>query len=132
LKFFKLDYPKFYFDIEYRIDGKIKKLGEKFKLEYKIKNLLDKNVKITSLELELPESISFLGVDGSGEINQPPGISLGKFMWVYDNLVVGSGSEVNIVLNLRSIIIGKYPVKFRITTNNIYVETEDLILEIVE
>ena len=132
LKLFKLDYPKFYFDIEHRIDGNIKKFGEKFKLEYKIKNLLDKNVKITSLELELPESISFLGVDGSGEINQPPGISLGKFMWVYDNLVVGSGSEVNIVLNLRSIIIGKYPVKFRITTNNIYVETEDLILEIVE
>jgi hypothetical protein len=132
LKLFKLDYPKFYFDIEHRIDGNIKKFGEKFKLEYKIKNLLDKDVKITSLELELPERISLLGVDESGEINQSPGISQGKFMWVYDNLVVGSGSEINIVLNLRSVIIGKYPVKFRITTNYTYVESEDLILEIVE
>ena len=117
-------------DIEYKINSEIQEFGKPFSVEYIIKNNIDKVTKITSFELELPDSIELVGVDKSGYINQSPTMSQGKWMWVSDKYFVDGEGEINIILNLRATSPGGAIVKFSLTANKIYVEAGDLELEI--
>ncbi len=56
-------------------DRYTREFGEKFTVEYTVKNKNKGSIKINSLELELPDNIELLGVDPGGYINQYPGIS---------------------------------------------------------
>ncbi len=82
------------FSIEYNIDSKIQKFGDKFNLEYIVKNDSDIDIKITSFELDLPNNIVFLNVVDEGYIKQCPGIIKGKYMWVSDSYIVKANVQL--------------------------------------
>jgi len=130
LKLFKVTGLKVNIEINYNIGSHYKNFGEEFTLEYIIKNLNEEEIKIDSLELELPDSIEFIGVEPDGYINQGPGISRGMYMWVSDDYKIDGESVINLKINLRGIVPGKSVIKFRITTNNNYINCDDIEIEI--
>lgn len=130
LKLFKVTGLKVDIKISHNIDNYNKQFGEEFTLEYIIKNLNEEEIKIDSLELELPDSIEFIGVEPDGYINQGPGMSRGIYMWVSDNYKIDGESEINLKINLSGIVPRKSVIKFRITTNNNYINCEDIEIEI--
>ncbi len=89
--------------IKYIIDEHIKEIGEEFTVEYTIKNTNKENVKINSLELELPENIELIEVSPDGYINQYPGISDGIYMWVSDSYIIKGEDKINLILKLKGI-----------------------------
>lgn len=116
--------------IDYKIDDHIKKTGEEFTLEYIIKNTNKSNVKIDSLELELPDNIEFIGVDPTGYFNQYPGISEGIYMWVGDSYSIEGEGEINLILKLEGTNSGKSVIKFRAAHDGSYIDSDDIEMEI--
>ncbi len=132
LRLFKVTEPKVNIEISYSSDSYTREFGEKFTVEYIIKNKNKENIKINSLELELPDNIELLEVDAEGYINQYPGISGGIYMWVSDSYEIEGESEINLIVELRGIRPGKSLMKFRATTTGIYVNCDDIEMEIRE
>jgi hypothetical protein len=133
LKLYKVVGVKFYktdIEIDHNIESYSVGFGESFTLEYIIKNNSQETVRISSLELELPNSIEFTGVEPDGYIDQNPGISQGIYMWVSDEYRAEGGGEINIKINLRGIRPGKAVIKFRITTAGLHIDSEDVEIEI--
>lgn len=130
LELYKVVNPKVNIKIEYVIDGYSKKFGEKFTVEYVIRNKNKERVGISSLELELPDNIELVEVEPEGYINQDPGISRGMYMWVGDSYVIEAEDEINLILKLRGTRPGKSQVKFRITTHDVYINSDDIEIEI--
>ncbi len=104
--------------------------GKQFMVEYRIKNFIPEELRINSLELELPGGIEFVSVDPAGYIDQGPGISRGIYMWVSDSYIIDGEDEVNIIINLRATSLGEHIVKFRITTGNQYIEVPDITVNV--
>jgi hypothetical protein len=130
LKLFKVTEPKVNIEVSYSTDSYVRKFGEKFTIEYTIENKNKKSTKISSLELELPGNIEFVGTGSSGYINQDPGLSRGIYMWVSDSYIIEGESSINIIVELRGTAPGRAPVKFRLTTNKVYIECDDIEIEI--
>lgn len=133
LKLYKVVGIKFYkedIEIEHNIDSYSVGFGKSFTLEYIIKSAGQETAKISSMELELPNGIEFVGVEPDGYIDHNPGISKGIYMWVSDEYRVEGGGEINIKINLRGIKPGKAVIKFRITTAGLYINSEDIEIEI--
>ncbi len=105
------------------------KFGDAFNIEYEISNPNDKDLKITSLELVLPASVKFVEVGANGSINQQPGLSQGKYMWVKD-YIVKAGSKLSLVLNIKARAPGQAIIKLRITSQDIYMDSPDIIVNI--
>jgi len=105
------------------------RFGDIFEVEYIIKNSHDKDLIITSIELSIPKNLKFVEVESRGYIKQQPGLSDGKYMWVKD-YIVEAGSKINIILKLRAQIPGQAEVKFSITSQNIYMDSPDVLLDI--
>jgi len=116
--------------IKNAVEQSIKETGEEFDLTYIIKNNDEKSIYISSLELELPDSIEFVGIGPGGYINQLPGPSEGIYMWVSDDYAISGKSEINLIVNLRPLTPGKSVIKFRITTNNVYIEGDNVEIEV--
>jgi peptidoglycan/xylan/chitin deacetylase (PgdA/CDA1 family) len=116
--------------IEYKIDEFTKKTGQEFTLEYTIKNTNKENVKIDSLELELPDNIELSGVDLAGYIDQYPAISKGIYMWVSDSYIIKGEDEINLILKLKGTGPEKSAIKFRATRNGSYIDCDDIEIEI--
>ena len=116
--------------IGYAIDEHIKEIGEEFTVEYTIKNTNKENVKIDSLELELPDNIELVEVSSDGYINQYPGISNGVYMWVDDSYIVKGGDKINLILRLVGISSGESFIKFRITNHKNYLNCDNIEIEI--
>ena len=116
--------------IEYMIDEHIKETGQEFTVEYTIKNTNKENVKINSLELELPGSIELVEVSPDGYINQYPGISNGMYMWVSDSYIIEGEDEINLIVKLKGTSPGKSPIKFRVTSHESYIDCDDIEMEI--
>ena len=108
----------------------LKETGEEFTLRYTIKNNSKQNIHISSLELELPPNIQFIGVDPDGYINQTPGLSQGIYMWVSDLYEVKGKSEIDLGIKLKALSSGKSIIKFRITTSDVYIKSDDVEIEI--
>ncbi|MDD5622911.1 MAG: DUF2723 domain-containing protein [Actinomycetota bacterium] len=117
-------------EISYTSDSYTREFGEKFTIEYIIKNKNKENIKIDSLELELPNNIELLDVNPAGYINQYPGISDDIYMWVSDLYEIEGKNEINLILELRGTSPGKFPIKFRATTTGIYIDCDDIEMEI--
>ena len=117
-------------EISSKTEDKTIKKGEEFLLEYKIKNKNEKTLKITSFELELPESMKLLGLEPDGYLSQYPAYQDGKYMWVSDQYEAKAGEEVNLKLKLvgNSSVISL--IKFRITAYNGYIEAEDVEIKV--
>jgi len=107
-----------------------KKFGEKFRLEFTIENSNQEPVKVTSLELELPENIDFADVDPSGYIDQGPGLSRGTYMWVSDEYFIEANGIINLIVYLQGRVPGKGVIDFRITTHDVYIEADGIEIEI--
>jgi len=116
--------------ISYLSDRYIREFGEKFTMEYTVKNKNKGSIKISSLELELPDNIELMEVNPAGYINQYPGISGGIYMWVSDSYIIGGEDEINLIVELRGIKPGKSFIKFRVTTGGFYINCDDIEMEI--
>ena len=117
-------------EISYLSDSYVREFGEKFTVEYTIKNKNKESIKISSLELELPDNIELMEVNPAGYINQYPGISRDIYMWVSDSYIIEGEGEINLVVELRGIKPGKSLIKFRITTGGFFINCDDLEMEI--
>jgi len=80
--------------------------------------------------LELPDDIEFVEVDSDGFIGQQPGISRGMYMWVSDSYIIEPEGEINLILRLRGVRPGESLIRFRVTTNKIYVDCDDIEIEV--
>jgi len=118
--------------IKYIIDEYNKKINEEFTIEYIIKNSNKESIKITSLELDLPDNIELVEVSPGGYINQYPGISEGIYMWVSDSYIIEPEDEINLIVKLRGVKPKKSLIKFRVTTIKIYVDCDNIEIEIKE
>ncbi len=118
--------------IEYIIDEYNKKINEEFAIEYIIKNSNKESIKITSLELELPDNIELVEVDTDGYVNQYPGISEGIYMWVSDSYIIEGEDEINLIARLRGVKHEKSLIKFRATYHESYIDCDDIKIEIKE
>lgn len=116
--------------IEYIIDEYIKETGQEFTVEYTIKNTNKENVKINSLELELPDNIELVEVGPHGYIKQFPGISEGIYMWVSDSYIIEGEDKINLIVKLRGTSPGKSLIKFRATYRDNYIDCDDIEIEI--
>jgi peptidoglycan/xylan/chitin deacetylase (PgdA/CDA1 family) len=116
--------------INYLIDENIKETGEEFIVEYTIKNKNKENIKINSLELELPEGIELTQVDPTGYINEYPGISNGIYMWVSNSYEIEDEDEINLILKLKGTDPLKSIIKFRAAYNGSYIDCDNIEIEI--
>jgi len=116
--------------IENIVDSYQKKTGEEFTVRYIIKNNDSQDIKISSLELELPGSIEFVSVEPGGYIDQLPGLSNGIYMWVSDLYEIKDKGEIDLKLRLKALNPGRCTIKFRITTNYAYIGGDDIELEV--
>ena len=130
LRLFKVIEPKVNIEISYQSDRYTREFGEKFTVEYTIKNKNKGGIKISSLELELPDNIEFIEIKPGGYINQGPGVSRGLYMWVSDSYIIEEEGEINLIVELRGTSPGKSLIKFRVTTNEIYINSDDIEIEI--
>ncbi|GAG72162.1 unnamed protein product, partial [marine sediment metagenome] len=117
-------------EISYLIDRYTREFGEKFNVEYVIRNKNKESIKISSLELELPDNIEFIEIKAGGYINQGPGVSRGMYMWVSDSYIIGGEDKINLIVELRGTSPGKSLIKFRVTTSKRYVDCDDIEIDI--
>jgi peptidoglycan/xylan/chitin deacetylase (PgdA/CDA1 family) len=117
-------------EIENIVDTYPDKTGQEFALWYVIKNNDTQDIKISSLELELPDNLKLTGIGPGGYINQLPGLSNGIYMWVSDLYEIKGKGEIDLKLRLKTIDRGKSTIRFRITTNYVYIESDDIEIEV--
>jgi hypothetical protein len=123
--FYRLAGEKLSLKIEYQISSKEIKFGEKFTVLYKIINENNKDLAIASLELTLPKNIIFLGVSKGEDITDSPGLGRGKYMWVKE-YKIKANSQSSIGIELQAESPGEAVIKFAATSQNIYMNSEDL------
>ena len=130
LRLFKVIEPIVNIEISYLSDSYVREFGKKFTVEYTIKNKNKESIKISSLELELPDNIEFMEIKPGGYINQGPGVSRGIYMWVSDSYIIEGEDEINLIVELRGTSPEKSLIKFRVTTNEVYINSDDIEIEI--
>lgn len=130
LRLFKVVESTVNIEISYLSDSNVREFGEKFTVEYTIENKNKESIKISSLELELPDNIELVGVNPAGYINQYPGISEGIYMWVSDSYIIEGEGKINLIVELRGIRPGKSLIKFRVTTSGAHINCDDIEMEI--
>ncbi|MCL4385524.1 MAG: DUF2723 domain-containing protein [Cyanobacteria bacterium] len=113
-------------EINYLLSKTPESIGEEFTLEYIIINNNNKDIQINSLELKLPKEIKLLQVNKNSYINQEPGISLGEYMWVSNSYIVKGILSSNLILELKINNPLNDLIKFRITTQGIYIDSKDI------
>ena len=123
--FYRLADEKLSIKFEYQISSKEIKSGEKFTVLYAIINENDKDLTITSLELKLPKNIIFLGVSKGEDITDGPGLRQAKYMWVKE-YIIKANSQSGIGIELQAESPGEAVIKFAATSQNIYMNSEDL------
>ena len=129
--FYRVTDLKYSPEITYDIEKDKVRFGDVFSIKYHLLNNNKKDIILTSLELEVPEGLSFEGVLEEGTIKESPSISQGRYMWV-KNYDINANEELNIFLLFRVLKPGESVVKFRVTSQNIYFEAEDAIIEIID
>ena len=110
----------------------LKEKGEVFTLSFSIKNNDSQDLYLSSIELEIPENMQLAGMEPGGDISQEPGLSDGTYMWVGESYEVKSGDRLDLGVRLKAIGPGESIIKFRVTTNGVYIEGSDIIVEVKE
>ncbi|MCL5070502.1 MAG: DUF2723 domain-containing protein [Actinobacteria bacterium] len=123
--FYKLVSEKLSLKIQYQISSREIKSGEKFTVLYRVINENNKDLTIASLELSLPKNIIFLGVSKQEDITDSPGLGQGKYMWVKEYKIKAE-SQLSIGIELQAESPGQSVIKFAATSQNIYMNSEDL------
>ncbi len=115
--------------IENEPEQYLKEPGEDFTLRYIIKNNNKQSIHISSFELELPSNIQLIGMNNDSYINQLPGLSQGTYMWVSDLYEIKAKSKIELGVKLKALSPGKTTIRFRITTNDVHIEGNDVEIE---
>jgi len=117
-------------EASYEVERSELGFGDTANIKLTIKNNTSRPEKVTSIELDLPDNLEFVDVSEEGYISQGPGISQGKFMWVSDEYIVEGDSTIDLIVGLRATAPGEAKVKFMITAFDLYIEVDDILLEI--
>ncbi len=130
LQLYRLSDRQSLLDIESVVSGTQVFFGKTSEIKFIIRNNSDKEIKIDSIELELPKGLKFASVSDSGNIVQDPGISRGIFMWVSDDYYIPAGDEMILAVNFIPERVGEFAVRFRVTTNEMYFDSRDLVIKV--
>ncbi|OQA21768.1 MAG: hypothetical protein BWY60_00487 [Actinobacteria bacterium ADurb.Bin346] len=96
--------------------------GRKQTLVFTIQNNSKNILSMTSVELELPKALKLLQMDKSSDMESPPGLARGIYMWTAGPYQVQPGSAYKVALLVQADAKAHDEIKFRITTGNMYVE----------
>ena len=99
-------------EIESNFKSQVFKFGKEVIMEYIIKNNSNDDLKINSIELELPKGLKFGGMDSESNIKSDPGISMDKYMWVSDNYIVQTNSKINLIFKVIPVKTGDFNIRF--------------------
>jgi hypothetical protein len=116
--------------IESNFKSSVFEFGKEVVLEYLISNGSNADLKINSIELELPKGLKFIGMLDESHIKSDPGISMGKYMWVSDKYTVPFNSKINFSFKVIPIEKGDFNIKLRLTTGGVYFIAKDMSFKI--
>ena len=116
--------------IESNFKNQIFKFGKEVILEYLITNGSNGDLKINSIELELPKGLKFNGMLEESHIKNDPGISMGKYMWVSDNYIIPINSKMNFSFRIIPVKPGDFNVKLRLTAGGVYFDAKEMLFKI--
>ena len=117
-------------EIESNFKSQVFKFGKEVIMEYIIKNNSNDDLKINSIELELPKGLKFNGMFNESYIKSDPGISMGKYMWVSDNYVIPVNSKINLIFKVIPEKTGDFNIKLRLTTGGVFFAAKEMSFKI--
>jgi hypothetical protein len=106
-------------------------VGEPFEIQYRISNRTEQDLQVTSLVLDIDESMVFVETSQEGDIRDMPGMAAGKYMWVRDDYIVQASSDMYIRIVLRPLHIGTSKISFAATALESYYYADDIMVDIV-
>ena len=116
--------------IESNFKNQIFKFGKEVILEYLITNGSSDDLKINSIELELPKGLKFSGMLDESQIKNDPGISMGKYMWVSDNYIIPINSKMILSFRVIPAKPGDFNIKLRLTAGGVYFDAKEMSFKI--
>jgi len=117
-------------EIESNFISQVFKFGKEVTMEYVITNNSNDDLKIDSIELELPKGLKFSGMLNESYIKNDPGISMGKYMWVSDNYTVPINSKINLIFKVTPVKTDDFNINLRLTTGGVYFNAKELSFKI--
>ncbi|MHB1254147.1 MAG: glycosyltransferase family 117 protein [Candidatus Humimicrobiaceae bacterium] len=117
-------------EIESNFKNQIFKFGKEVIMEYIITNNSSDELKINSIELELPKGLKFKGMLNESYIKDGPGISMGKYMWVSNNYIIPVNSKINFVFKVTPEKTGDFNIKLRLTTGGVFFTAKEMAFKI--
>ena len=117
-------------EIESNFKSQVFKFGKEVIMEYIIKNNSNDDLKINSIELELPKGLKFNGMFNESYIKSDPGISMGKYMWVSDNYVIPVNSKINLIFKVIPEKTGDFNIKLRLTAGGVFFTAKEMSFKI--
>ncbi len=116
--------------IESNFKNQIFKFGKEVILEYSITNQSDNDLKINSIELEIPKGLKFSGMSDESQIKNDPGISMGKYMWVSDAYIIPLNSKMIFSFRIIPVKPGDFNIKLRLTAGGVYFDAKEMSFKI--
>ncbi len=106
-------------------------VGELLEVQYRISNRTEQDLQITSLVLDVDESMMFVETSQEGDIRDMPGMAAGKYMWVRDDYIIKGSSDMHITIVLKPLHIGPSKISFAATALESYYHADDIMVDIV-
>ena len=116
--------------IESNFKSQVFEYGKEIIVEYIITNNSNDELKINSIELDLPKGLKFDGMFGESYIKDGPGISLGKYMWVSDNYFIPVNSKINFIFKITPEKLGDFNINLRLTTGGVFFSAKEMAFKI--
>jgi hypothetical protein len=130
LQLYEITKPTLRVGIESNFKSQVFKFGEEVILEYIITNGSSDDLKINSIELQLPKGLKFIGMFNESYIKNDPGISMGKYMWVSNDYTIPINSKINFSFKIIPVKTGDFNIKLRLTTGGVYFAAKDMSFKI--
>lgn len=128
---YRLTGEKAQFTVTGKVQSRQIKYGQSLTITYEIKNSSKNSADISSLELELPQSLKYAGIIQGSQINIDPALSRGKLMWV-KTFTVEPGSPLVLVFSAKAVKAGEGKIMFRASSQDFYFEAEPLDITVTE
>lgn len=106
--------------------------GEEKNISYVITNNSETEpVYLSSIELGLPKSLSLIGInENSSDLKAMPGMASGFYMWTNGPYIIEPSGKIRISVRVKAVAPDENNIRFRITTNNLYVEAPEVTIRI--
>jgi len=116
--------------IESNFKNQIFKFGKEVILEYLVTNGSNSDLKINSIELELPKGLKFSGMLNESQIKNDPGLSMGKYMWVSDDYIIPLNDKMIFSFRVIPAKPGYFNIKLRLTAGGVYFDAKEMSFKI--